>query len=222
MYLFYIFNCLGESATIHQGHNLLVNAATRVWDLMYVSKKPALEEVFKTSFGQNTTPPLESVRPNIYDSASKIWFNYIDSETKGTFARIPAWEFHSQLQSRIQKVTGGFAGRLGRLTSMGSSSTTSNPSSTDSKAKKEEVVRVDLSTLPQRVVDEATDHHISIVKDVVEQHYRSRCQIDQHMLMYIEEEWASIESMLTQERGIWGPYNESVSKNNIKGRYIEA
>lgn len=101
----------GEPANLHQGQNLLVNAATRVWDLMYVSKKPALEEVFKISFGQqNSTPPLESARENVYESASKIWFSYIDQEKKGSFAKVPPWEFHSQLQSRLQRVTGGFAG----------------------------------------------------------------------------------------------------------------
>ena len=30
------------------------------------------------------------------------------------------------------------------------------------------------------------------------------------MLTYVEEEWLNIESMLTQERGIWGPYNETI------------
>ena len=89
----------GEPANLHQGQNLLINAATRVWDLMYVSKKPALEEVFKTSFGQqNSTPPLESIRANVYESASKIWFSYIEQEKKGSFAKVPPWEFHSQLQ----------------------------------------------------------------------------------------------------------------------------
>ena len=29
------------------------------------------------------------------------------------------------------------------------------------------------------------------------------------MLTYVEEEWLNIEGMLTQERGIWGPYNET-------------
>ena len=62
--------------------------------------------------------------------------------------------------------------------------------------------------LPSQVV-QATHHHIAIVKDVVEQHYRSRQQTDQHLLNYIEEEWLHIESMLTQERGVWGPYRES-------------
>ena len=123
-----------EPANMHQGQNLLVNAATRVWNQMYVSKKPALEEVFKTSFGQqNSTPPLESVRPTVYDTASKIWFNYIDQEKKGSFARIPPWEFHTQLQSRIQRVTGGFAGGLRRLTTSSSSgdSGPANPNASD-------------------------------------------------------------------------------------------
>ena len=29
------------------------------------------------------------------------------------------------------------------------------------------------------------------------------------MLTYVEEEWLNIEGMLIQERGIWGPYNET-------------
>jgi hypothetical protein len=33
---------------------------------MYVSKKPVLEEAFKTSFGQqNATPPLESISQQV-------------------------------------------------------------------------------------------------------------------------------------------------------------
>ena len=91
----------GESAHIHEGQNLLVNAAARVWDLLYVSKKPALEEVFKISFGNQNlqTPSLATIMTmnNLYEQASKTWFTYIESEKKGTYAKIPAWEFHSQL-----------------------------------------------------------------------------------------------------------------------------
>jgi hypothetical protein len=179
---------------------------------MYVSKKPALEEAFKTSFGQqNSTPPLETVRPTVHDAASRIWFNYIDMEKKATFAKIPAWEFHTQLQSRIQRVTGGFAGGLRRLTSVGSAAAGSSVvgGSGDTKLKKEELVKVELSNLPRAVVEHATINHIAIVKDVVDQHYRNRHQTDQHMLIYVEEQWLYTESMLTQERGIWGPYQES-------------
>ena len=79
----------------------MVNAAARVWDLLYVSKKPALEEVFKISFGNQNlqTPSLATIMTmnNLYEQASKIWFTYMESEKKGTYAKIPAWEFHSQL-----------------------------------------------------------------------------------------------------------------------------
>ena len=35
---------------------------------MYVSKKPVLEEAFKTSFGQqNATPPLETISQQVSD-----------------------------------------------------------------------------------------------------------------------------------------------------------
>ena len=34
----------------HQGRNLIVGAAYRVWEELYVCKKPAIEEVFKVSF----------------------------------------------------------------------------------------------------------------------------------------------------------------------------
>ena len=183
----------GEPANLHQGQNLLVNAAIRVWDLMYVSKKPALEEVFKSSFGQgqNTTPPLESIRANVYDSASKIWFSYIDQEKKGAFAKVPPWELHSQLQSRIQRVTGGFAGGLRRLTSVGSSAassaaaaaaaTGSGSGNDTKKPETEPTLKVEPSSMPLLSFLEATSNHIAIVKDVVEHHFRTRQQTEQHV-----------------------------------------
>ena len=46
-------------------------------------------------------------------------------------------------------------------------------------------------------------------QEVVEQHYKNRRQTSVHMLKYTEEEWLATETMLTQERGLWGPFNES-------------
>ena len=103
---------------------MLSNASARVWDLMYAAKKPALEEVFKCSFGasNNVTPTLASIRPNLMDTARKAWLAYLETERKLTSAKIPAWEFHtSQLESRIQRITGGITGGLKRLTSVSSS-----------------------------------------------------------------------------------------------------
>ena len=106
----------------------------------------------------------------IYDPASKIWLVYIDLEKRACYSRIPPWEFHTQLQSKIQRVTGGFAGGLKRLTSVGSSV---SGSGNGSKVKKEEV-KVEFSNLPQTIVEQATLNHVAIVRDVVEAHYKNR------------------------------------------------
>ena len=105
----------------------------------------------------------------IQEPASKIWLSYIDLEKRACYSRIPPWEFHTQLQSKIQRVTGGFAGGLKRLTSVGSSA------GNGSKAKKEEV-KVELSNLPQTIVEQATLNHVAIVRDVVEAHYKNRSE----------------------------------------------
>ncbi len=56
--------CLYENVS-----NLLKEVCLRhllLLQLMYVSKKPVLEEAFKTSFGQqNATPPLESISQQV-------------------------------------------------------------------------------------------------------------------------------------------------------------
>jgi hypothetical protein len=202
----------GEEATALQGQNLLKNAAKRVWDELYVSKRPALEEVFRTSFGTaNSTPELGSIRSQISDQANKSWHIYLDLEKRSMYSKTQAWEFHTQLESRIQRTLGGISGGLKRLTSVtgvggggggGSGGLGGRP-------KKEELPKVCYSSLPRSVVEQATLNHIAIVKEVVEQHYRSRSQTDQHMLKYTQELWLATESNLTQERGLWGPFNEN-------------
>jgi hypothetical protein len=70
----------------------------------------------------------------------------------------------------FQRVTGGFAGGLKRLTSVGSSV---SGSGNGSKVKKEEV-KVEYSNLPQTIVEQSTLNHVAIVRDVVEAHYKNR------------------------------------------------
>lgn len=93
----------------HQGRNLMAGAALRVWEELYVCKKPAIEEVFKITLPNLNSgakaPDLILVREQVYDSALKLWLNYIDAERKATY-RVP-WELHNQIQSKIHKVTGG-------------------------------------------------------------------------------------------------------------------
>ena len=196
-----------DAAASLQRRNLLKNAAKRVWEELYVSKRYALEEAFKTSFGTaNSTPDLESVRDQISEQAGKSWHTYVDLERRAMYSKMQAWEFHTQLESRIQRTLGGISGGLKRLTSV--AGVVSSNSDESSKPKKEEP-KVNYSRMPRAVVEQATLNHISIVKEVVEQHYRNRSQTDEHMLDYMEEQWLATEASLTQERGLWGPFNEN-------------
>lgn len=116
-----------ERLNQHQGRNLMAGAALRVWEELYVCKKPAIEEVFKVTLSSPAThakaPDLVTVREQVCEAATRLWLNYVDGERKATY-RVP-WELHNQIQSKIHKVTGG----LTRLASR-------------TKVRKEEVTRV--------------------------------------------------------------------------------
>lgn len=173
----------------HQGRNLIVGAAFRVWEELYVCKKPAIEEVFKISL---TSPPsnakapdLTITRDQVIEASIKLWLNYIDSEKKAT-CRVP-WELHNQIQSKIQKVTGG----LTRLASR-------------TKVKKEDGVKV--KTLVKRESAlEWTNMHISLVKDLWEMRCAQYIHMSQHTQRYVLQDWIQSEGELTRERGLWGP-----------------
>ncbi|KAK2725772.1 hypothetical protein QYM36_000305, partial [Artemia franciscana] len=105
-----------NSSFVH-GRNLIIVAARRVWEEMYITKKPAIEEAFKVTLStSNLTPSLEQIKDIVHDPGHKLWVTYVDSEKKGTANKItPVWELHSQFQSKLQKVTGGLT-RLGSRT----------------------------------------------------------------------------------------------------------
>lgn len=116
-----------EHLNCHQGKNLMAGAALRVWEELYVCKKPAIEEAFKVTLfypQQNSkAPDLTVVRDQVIEAASKLWVNYVETERKASY-RVP-WELHNQIQSKIHKVTGG----LTRLASR-------------TKVRKDETIRV--------------------------------------------------------------------------------
>lgn len=117
-----------EQLNCHQGRNLMAGAALRVWEELYVCKKPAIEEVFKVTLAphQNSkAPDFFTVRDQVFEAASKLWLNYVDAERKATY-RVP-WELHNQIQSKIHKVTGG----LTRLASR-------------TKVRKDDTIRIDV------------------------------------------------------------------------------
>lgn len=68
----------------------MAGAARRVWEELYVCKKPAIEEVFKITLvppiGNARAPDLTAVREQLNEGAHKLWINYIDIERKvGSF-----------------------------------------------------------------------------------------------------------------------------------------
>lgn len=132
----------------HQGKNLMAGAALRVWEELYVCKKPAIEEVFKITLPSPNphakAPDLATVREQAYDAAVKLWLNYVEGEKKAAY-RVP-WELHNQIQSKIHKVTGG----LTRLASR-------------TKVRKEEATKIRIR-LNKKQAFVWMFNHISLVK----------------------------------------------------------
>ncbi|XP_018321850.1 WD repeat and FYVE domain-containing protein 3 [Agrilus planipennis] len=182
-----------EKLTQHQGHNLIAGAACRVWEELYVCKKPAIEEAFKVTLvhpGQNCkAPDLILVREQVYEAAYKLWLNYVESERKATY-RVP-WELHNQIQSKIHKVTGG----LTRLASR-------------TKVRKDETMRVKVRMHKKQALQWMTNR-INIVKSLVEMIRNQHQNTTQHTQQYVHQEWLQTEAELTRERGLWGPLEPS-------------
>lgn len=183
-----------EMLNQHQGRNLIVGAAYRVWEELYVCKKPAIEEVFKitlTSPPQNAkAPDLTTTREQVIEAGLKLWHTYIDNEKKAT--RHVPWELHNQIQSKIQKVTGG----LTRLASR-------------TKVRKEDGVKTKTSVKKEMAI-EWTTLHINLVKDLWEMRCAQYIHMSQHTQRYVLQDWIQSEGELTRERGLWGPTRGSI------------
>lgn len=178
-----------EHLNTHQGRNLMAGAALRVWEELYVCKKPAIEEVFKVTLGspnQNAkAPDLTIVREQVFDAATKLWLNYVDAERKATY-RVP-WEFHNQIQSKIHKVTGG----LTRLASR-------------TKVRKDDTMRVKVR-MSKKQASIWMINHVNLLKEYIEMRRQQHQNTTQHTQRYVHQEWLQTENELTRERGLWGP-----------------
>lgn len=173
----------------HQGRNLMAGAALRVWEEVYVCKKPAIEEVFKVTLAppphNSKAPDLSIVREQVFEAASKLWLNYVDLERKATY-RVP-WELHNQIQSKIHKVTGG----LTRLASR-------------TKVRKDDTMRVRVK-MNQKQAFVWMSSHVNLLKEFVEMKRQQHQNTTQHTQRYVHQEWLQTEAELTRERGLWGP-----------------
>lgn len=184
----------------HQGKNLIVGAAYRVWEELYVCKKPAIEEVFKITLTAPVgpgakAPALAATREQCIDAATKLWYVYVESERKASY-RVP-WELHNQIQSKIQKVTGG----LTRLASR-------------TKVKKDEFTKTK-SRIMKRKAFQWTGVNVGLVKDLWEMRCIQNVQMTQHTHRYVCQDWLQSERELIRERGLWGPV-----RNNTLDKWL--
>lgn len=179
-------------------------AAQRVWEELYVSKKPAVEEAFKISLGANTqhrAPSLELVR----EPALKLWLQYVEAERRSAYRTVLEVSTPNQIQSKIQKVTGG----LTRLTSR---------SLTMKSSKKEDAANAmsrhshssSNSSYCWADVWLSTQYQLAGLKEQLELERRQRQQALQHVQQFNRLNWKKVEETeLLRVRGLWGPSQES-------------
>ncbi|XP_023930684.1 WD repeat and FYVE domain-containing protein 3 [Lingula anatina] len=174
-----------------EGQILVAAAAKRVWEELYVCKKPAIEEVFKVSLNGGDvggasrihTPELSSVRLQIQEAASRVWHQFLENE-KRTSLR-DSEKLTMQLQSRIQRVGSGALRLVSR------------------RSRKEIPVKAISLTKQESIT--WTMAHIAVVQDLVQLQRNQYMLAQQHMEKYLLDEWSQVESELMRERGVWGP-----------------
>jgi hypothetical protein len=191
------------NSSLREARHLAAVAAQRVWEELYVSKKPAVEEAFKISLGANTqhrAPSLELVR----DPALKLWLQYVEAERRSAYRTVLEVSTPNQIQSKIQKVTGG----LTRLTSR---------SLTMKSSKKEETANVmgrhsHAGNLSYCWADVwlSTQYQLAGLKEQLELERRQRQRALQHVEQFNRLNWKRVEETeLLRVRGLWGPSEES-------------
>jgi hypothetical protein len=191
------------NSSLREAQHLAAVAAQRVWEELYVSKKPAVEEAFKISLGANTqhrAPSLELVR----EPALKLWMQYVEAERRSAYRTVLEVSTPNQIQSKIQKVTGG----LTRLTSR---------SLTMKSSKKEDTVNAmgrhsHAGNLSYCWADVwlSTQYQLAGLKEQLELERRQRQQALQHVEQFNRLSWKRVEETeLLRVRGLWGPSQES-------------
>ncbi|VVC93345.1 unnamed protein product, partial [Leptidea sinapis] len=109
--------------------------------------------------------------------------------------RVP-WELHNQIQSKIQKVTGG----LTRLASR-------------SKVKRDEAGNSRPRLSKQHALAYMQDH-VQLVRQAWLVSGQCAANTGAHTTRYVQAEWAGAWRELTRERALWGPARASPLDNN--------
>ncbi|CAN8019431.1 unnamed protein product, partial [Ixodes persulcatus] len=197
-----------------EGNLLVASAGCKVWEIVYLSKRQALEELCKVSLpaAEGSTgqiPDLQSLWEVLNEPSCRAWMSFLEVERKSGYTREV---MQTQMQTKLQKVTGG----LSRLASR--------------KIKREQAPKS--LSLPQltnifvyrscpepqtrgsvfiffQEVEMWTQVHVSIVQELVDMQLKRHQQSHQHLQKDVFEDWLQTESELTQERGLWGPVEGS-------------
>ncbi|CAL1540510.1 unnamed protein product [Lymnaea stagnalis] len=187
------------SPALRQGMQLVSTAAKRVWDELYIYKKPALEDVFRTQLNSSSPtktiapPDINAVRLLIQEAASKIWVSYAENERKSSFLQID--KLQNQIQSKLQKVGSGMSGVL-RMAS--------RRTKRDLPLKSSPVSNVHVNDFHQ-----ATITHVVLVKNVVLFQHGQYVQSQKHLEKYLLDDWNQVEKELLRVRSLWGPQTGS-------------
>ncbi|XP_050392525.2 WD repeat and FYVE domain-containing protein 3 [Patella vulgata] len=182
-----------HNSALTEGMKLVANAAKRVWEELYVCKKPALEDIFRTQLNNInsstktfSTPDLNTVRLLIQEAASKIWVTYAENERRSPFTNSD--KLQTQIQSKLQKVGSGVL-RLASRRSKREIPTKQSPA----------------TTVHYNFFHSWTVSHVTLVKDVVNFQHKQYQQSQIHLEKYLVEEWSTMEHELLRVRGLWGP-----------------
>uniref|UniRef100_A0A6B0VGF8 Putative kinase a-anchor protein neurobeachin n=1 Tax=Ixodes ricinus TaxID=34613 RepID=A0A6B0VGF8_IXORI len=179
-----------------EGNLLVASAGCKVWEIVYLSKRQALEELCKVSLpaAEGSTgqiPDLQSLWEVLNEPSCRAWMSFLEVERKSGYTREVMQTQMQTVSQKLQKVTGG----LSRLASR--------------KIKREQAPKVPLSNLTFPEVEMWTQVHVSIVQELVDMQLKRHQQSHQHLQKDVFEDWLQTESELTQERGLWGPVEGS-------------
>ncbi|XP_066568174.1 WD repeat and FYVE domain-containing protein 3 isoform X2 [Amia ocellicauda] len=172
---------------VSEGRQLLLKAVNRVWTELILSKKQALEEIFKVALPTNDRGHVDIVtaRAHIEEPAAKSWQNHLAHEKKC----ISKGEAVAPVtQSKLSRVSSGFG--LSKLTGA-------------RRNRKES--GLNKNNLSAQETFQWMFTHIAVVRDLVAMQYKEYQERQQNALKYVTEEWAQIEYELLRERGLWGP-----------------
>ncbi|XP_058056243.1 WD repeat and FYVE domain-containing protein 3 [Anopheles bellator] len=189
--------------------SVLTMLSFRVWEELYICKKPVIEEIFKVTLIQPArnarAPDMKRTKQQVFEMALKHWLAYLAVERR-TVSRTQ-YDGPNNIQSKIQKVTGG----LTRLTSRAKLKKDSNQK------------RLRPDDLGDVLIEKLNSVKLTLVREYWDFRLTQHNYTCAHTKRYVYEDWLQTEGELIRERAIWGPEcSDSFTKwvlDNTEGPY---